>query len=304
MNSYGPVINEKYKSNPALLKFIDDCTEYISNHVDFAKYLVWRYTIGSASINSYLIFGKLSDNAPRWTYLFFQYYYNTYRGDSKRFPNPNAIAFNEDDIPVRYHKFQEQFDNPKAYLKLPIEKQKKIAEELIKQYIEDLQQLIKEAPKTPGEFHVFKVASKYPQLPSGGDQLPVDVLQLPFNSTTISPYFNFAPFLASPPSDCCLFDITVPKGSSCLFIPQEYHAYPFELEILLPHDCIFKVNKISTEVLNYVDAKTVNIVTVQDKDNIIEGPVYTLNEYAPCGNRGCIIQRKFMNVYNTTYKNP
>ncbi len=166
-----------------------------------------------------------------------------------------------------------------------------------------MRDIIKKAPKTPGEFHVFKVASPYPGLPQSGDELPVPVMQLPFNSTTVTPYFNFAPFLA-PTATCCLFDITIPKGSQCLFVPQEYHAYPFELEIILPHSCIFDVQNIRQGILNYVDPKTVDLTQVQPKGQIQMGAVYELNEYSPCGSQQCRIESKMFNVYDCEYISP
>jgi hypothetical protein len=271
MQSYGPNLSETYTYNAGVLKFIDQCTKYVSSLSDFDKFCVWRYTIGSASVNSYLIFGKLSENSVRWTYLFFLYYKNTFG--------------------IKY------LHEPAAYAQYSLKKQQEIAEFLIQTYILKLQSIIVQAPKVSIPFHVFKVAGKYPGLDIG------NVSQLPFNSTTISPYFNFAPFI-SPESDCCFFDILLPTGATCLFVPQEYHAYPFEMEILLPHSCIFKVEDIRSSKLNYIDPKTVKMEQVQNKNRIRFGPVYSINEYKPCGIMNCKIQTKKFNVYDTVYVNP
>lgn len=284
MNSYGPNLSETYTNNPALIKFMDQCTKYVAKLSEFSRYCVWRYTIGSASINSYLIFGKPSENSPQWAYLFFKYCKNS-----------NIT------IPSSFKKYKPYFQDPEGYRKLP--NRMEIAQELISAYISLMYNIIKSAPRTPGNFHVFKVASPYPGLPKNNNEVPAAVLQLPFNSSTVTPYFNFAPFL-SPSSSCCLFDIEVPKGSMCLFVPQEYHAYPFEMEIILPYNCIFNVTNIRKTTLNYVDPSTVKMTQVQPKTDIRMGAVYQLNEYAPCGPRGCDIKRKTFTVYDCIYGNP
>lgn len=281
METYGPNLSETYTNNPALIKFMDQCTKYIAKLDNFSRYIIWRYTIGSASINSYLIFNKPSDNSVQWAYLFFKYLNN-----SKITPSPT------------FRRYKPYIDNPESIRKEPT-----VAVDLIKDYIMKLFSIIKQGPRTPGSFHVFKVSSPYPGLPNSNSEVPAKVLQLPFNSTTISPYFNFAPFLA-PSASCCLFDIEIPKGSTCLFIPQEYHAYPFEMEIILPYNCVFNVTHIRKTILNYVDPATVKMVQVQDKSKIQMGAVYQLNDYSPCGTLGCRIQKKPFTVYDCIYQNP
>lgn len=287
MTSYGPSILEKYTYNQSLNKFIDDCTKYVGGLGAFGKYCVWRYTIGSASVNSFLIFGKIGSNAGYWTYLTFLYYYNTYISAKFKATLPKAFS-----------KWKEYFSDPSKFTKLSRLDQDNVASEFIPRYIVYLQGIIKKAPKTPGEFHVFKVASKYPQLPSLGSSLPSNVAQLPFNSTTISPYFNFAPFI-SPSSDCCFFDITVPKGSTCLYIPEEYHAYPFEMEILLPRDCIFHIERIYNGRLNFISPDAVNMVRVQPEKKEVMGAVFEINRYFPCKIGGCTSMTKTFNIYDT-----
>ena len=282
MQSYGPNLNETYKSSTELIKFMDSCTKYVGNLNPIYKFYIWRYTIGSASVNTFLITGKLSNNAVQWAYLTFLYYSNTF----SKIKGLERVGFYD---PIIFKSF------PKA-------KQEYIAKELITKYIKIMEKIIKDAPKPTGSFHVFKVASPYPGLPTNVNELPASVLQLPFNSTTVTPYFNFAPFLA-PTAHCCLFDIEIPKGTSCLFIPQEYHAYPFEMEIILPFGCIFNISKIRTSTLNYVDPTSVNIVQVQEQGKIRQGAVYNLNEYAPCKSGRCIIQSKTFTVYDTVLSN-
>lgn len=281
---FGPSPVQHYNYKNALLQHQRQCISYVSKLPPFDKYCIFRYTIGSASVNSQLIFLKQSDNSVRWTYLFFLFYHNTF--GNKYLPK----------FMLKYDKF---FLNPKSY---NLDKEKKeIAFDVIRFYIGVLQYIILNSPPTPGEFSVFKVASEYPALPKKGEPLPVNVLQLPFNSTTVSPYFNFAPFI-KPDSTCCLFNITIPKGSKCLYIPTEYHAYPFEHEIILPYHCIFTVNKIEDGTLNYIDPTTVNIIKLKDEKDIVMGNVYILDEYFPCGQRQCQMQRKRFTIYDCSYK--
>jgi hypothetical protein len=160
-----------------------------------------------------------------------------------------------------------------------------------------------DCPKTPGPFHIYKVANPYLELPSIGDRLPSEVLQLPFNSTTILPNFNFYPFVA-PDANCCFFDIEVPKGSHCLYIPHEYHAYPYEREILLPYDCKLIVNNIRMGTLDYVSTERIQLVTLQEQNDIRLGNVYDINKYLPCGNTGCIVEQKPFTIYQCRYENP
>lgn len=282
MESYGPNLSETYTNNPALIKFMDQCTKYVAKLDNFSRYCIWRYTIGSASINSFLIFNKPSDNSVQWAYLFFKYLKNS------------SIS----PIPSSFKKYKPYMDHPESIREDP-----SVAVLLINDYINKLNLIIKNGPRTPGSFHVFKVASPYPGLPTSNTEVPAAVLQLPFNSSTVTPYFNFAPFLA-PSATCCLFDIEVPKGSTCLFIPQEYHAYPFEMEIILPNNCIFNIVNIRKASLNYVDPATVKMVQVQNKSQIQMGAVYQLNEYAPCGSSSCRIQKKSFTIYDTVYGNP
>ena len=251
---YGPSVTENSMYN-AVIDFMDRSRNYVARLSPFDKYILWRYTIGSASVNSLLIQHKLSDNSPRWTYLFFKYYHNS--GDTR--------------IGRNFVQWKQFFSSPESFNKLPREEQIGIAGQVIVAYSNALQGIILGAPPVTNPFHVFKVASKYPGLPSMGDKLPSTVVQMPFNSTTISSYFNFAPFIA-PTADCCLFDISLPRGSKCLYIPDDLHAYTFEHEIILPVGAEFIIEGIDRSVLNYIDPKTVNIVNLQDKDKIKPGP--------------------------------
>jgi len=74
----GPQSSKDYIISDSLRIHMQNCEAYVSSKLSsFDRYLIWRYTIGSASVNSFLITGKLSDNTVYWTYLFFQYWDNT-----------------------------------------------------------------------------------------------------------------------------------------------------------------------------------------------------------------------------------
>ena len=179
-----------------------------------------------------------------------------------------------------------------------------ISGRVIGEYIKRLQNIILKGPQVTGNgFHATKVATKYPGLPENSSQLPASVLQLPFNSTTVSPYFNYAPFI-SPTSTCCLFDLQIRPGSSVLYIPSDLHGYNFEHEVILPHSCFFDIKDIKNEMINYIDPKSVNIVQIQTKEDAVVGTVYTLNEYYPCKAGRCTAQRKPFITYYANYRNP
>src|SRR5437867_3152472 len=96
INSLGPRYSQQkdYIFPKTLLDFMLKCTNYISSLSLFGQYCIWRYTIGSASINKYLIFNGIGgpsgndtstiSNAIYWTQLFFKYHNNTF--GSKVYP--------------------------------------------------------------------------------------------------------------------------------------------------------------------------------------------------------------------------
>lgn len=290
--------DEIYLKDP-VLKHMRKCVKYINSLSDFSQYCVWRYTIGSASINSYLIFGQASANSRYWVYLFFAYYRNTFPKGGER-----------EELPKMFTRYKALFDTPERFSSLPFDVQMKVAEDVIQKYIDILQTIILNCPAVKQPFNVYKVSSYYPGLPSVNpiEFKPSIVLQLPFNSTTISPNFNFAPFINSE-SDCCFFVISVPTGSRVLYVDYELHAYPFEKEVFLPHGCGFNIFSVKTEVLNYIDPTEVNMEILQNpgpKPGGIEmGNVYDINEYLPCKYaQGCVIKNKPFNVFRCEYISP
>lgn len=276
-----------------LLQFIQNCTTYIGNLAPFKQYIIWRYTIGSASINTRLIFGKLSDNSKYWCYLFFKYANNTFGNDTSY-------------LTKYFKKYSMYFSDPESFNKLATEKQ---IEDILNLYTGELYGIIVSGPRPKKAIQVFKVASKYPGLPDPLDFQEASVPQVPFNSTTIDPHFNFALFvsketLGDGKIGCCLFDIVIPKGVPCLYIPKEYHAYPWENEVLLPPNSIFNIKSAMLSTLNYVFPDDINIVKVQNPQDIVMGPVYEVDTYKPCKYQSCMVRKKPFYTFLTMLSGP
>jgi hypothetical protein len=285
LKEFGPGCKQAL-SQP-LIKFIQQCTKYFGRLIPFDQYVVWRYTIGSATINHYLIFKELGENAQYWCYLFILYFKNT---------------FNHASVPLAFQKYKHYFDDPQLFLNRVSTKG---IEDIINLYINRLQTIIQNAPKPKENITVYKVSCYYPELPQPQDLfVPKQIIQLPFNSTTINPNLNFATFIKSDQlrdagPGCCFFQIKIPAGVSCLYIPKEFHAYPFENEILLPHQTTFNIKSINVNTFHFIDVDTMNIVDVQeDKDNVIMGPVFEVDMYNPCHGQ-CVIEDKPFYVYQT-----
>lgn len=296
----GPQSSKIHVISESLRIHMQNCESYISSILSsFDKYIVWRYTIGSASINTFLITGKISDNAVYWTYLFFQYWNNTV----KKLSDLKNLDYYDYDLPNDFGVFFDYFKDPEYYLTL--NNKEDIAEQIINLYIVNLQRIILNSPKVLGEgFDLYKVSSKYPGLPETNNNFKeTQIKQLPFNSTTFSKEFNFAPFI-SPNSESVLFVIHIPKNSRILYVADLYHAYTFEHEFILPKDCIFDIYNYYIGELNYIDPSTVNINILQNKNDISMGSVYELNESLPCKNEVCKILTKSFDILECNYINP
>lgn len=279
MSIVGPN-SQKFKIDSNLTIFLDKCNKYISQLNPFNQYLIWRYTIGSATINKYLIFNgfatndkKVKSNAIYWTYLFF-FYWNKPVKDKTFSP------------------FNQYFLNPESYKSEKYSIAIAIAEQIVQKYIDALQNLILKAPAVTKPFYVYKVANEYPQLPkyNSGKIEPTSVLQLPFNSTTIDQEFDFGIFIPNE-AHCCFFQILIPPGSHCLYIPQLFHAYPFEAEILLPHGVTFQLNSVKVIKMNYITPDQLNFRQIQTGPKFVVGPVYQIDQYVPCKNGACPIKQ-------------
>lgn len=299
--------NEKADSvSNSTRRHILACNEYVGRLTTFSKYLLWRYSAGSASVNSYLIMGKLSGNALHWTYLFFLYWKNT------------AVAQQVDINATRnFTRYNAYFAAPESFQQLGKSDPSAagdIAMAVIRQYIMSLNAILLACPRPTGSLAVYKVASKYPGLPTPMDKLPMDVAQMPFNSTTIDANFNFVLFVPKdefgrPIGDnSVLFKLTIPPGSlGCLYVPSYVHAYSFEQEIILPTNCAFRVTQMSSNsMIPYVDPKTVRMDNVQPEiKNTNMGPVHDPNRYFPCGQYGCVKQMLYgVTIYTASYVSP
>ena len=75
---------------------------YIANLSLWKQYLVWRYTIGSGSVNKTLIGIPDPDNSAIWVYQFFKYF------------NYDLI-----NIGTGFQRFRSYFEDPKEFLSLP-----------------------------------------------------------------------------------------------------------------------------------------------------------------------------------------
>ena len=279
--------------NGSLLRFIADSQKYTSTLSLFKRYIVWRYTIGSAAINFRLIFQKDNPNATYWVYLLFLYFRNTIGNQYNR-------DVRISDLSPQFRDFAVWFKYPDQYQSLHIDLRVKITDKIIALYINELQSILQGSPMVTGSgFRVYKVSSAYPGLPEPGPNFqPTEVPQIPFNSTTIASDFNFAPFI-SPSGTSYLYSIYIPGGTKGpLFIDSDLHAYSsFEHEILLPAGVDFDIRSYSQVTLDYIDPANVNIKNIQDKAHISMGNVYDLNEYRPTKNQ--IIQKKPFTIFET-----
>ena len=296
IKDFGPESDISYTLPESLLSFIRTSTSYIGKLSLFDKYIVWRYTIGSAAINYNLIFGKPNVNGKYWCFLFFLYFYNTYL-------SPKASEKRSIIIPVEFINYDKYFLNPKIFLKEATEDE---VVHIINMYTGRLQLIINKCPTPKKEIIVYKVSSKYPGIPENLENGNVGILQLPFNSTTIDPHFNFAPFVTETEGEgCCFFRIHIPKGAHCLYIPKEFHAYPFENEVLLPNGITFEVFDIYTSTYNYIPTSSVNIDLLQDVKDIVIGPVYEIRGYNGCKgttsvDKHCKVESKKFKVFEAT----
>lgn len=298
--SIGPRSDLPYSVPESLRKFMLKATKYVAALPLFDQYLVWRYTAGSASVNGSLIAGgKVSDikNAAYWCYQFFLYWKNTV--DSGAGDGGGKVA-------SPFFKYDKYFKNPASFLALSTTERATLVPAIVRLYALALQKIILASPPVKGDdgFHVFKVASDYPGLPQSPTDVPKTLKQLPFNSTTVNPHFNFA-FFIQEEAKGNVFDLHIPVGARVLYIPAEYHAYPFEREILLPFGCQFKITAVYTGKLDYIDSKSHNIVTLQKPPtSIMMGPVYELDDYEPCTGGVCVIKRKNFRTFIAEYIAP
>ncbi|HMG14198.1 MAG TPA: ADP-ribosyltransferase [Saprospiraceae bacterium] len=253
MSSFGPDGNIPLKISKDLSDLIRSHTKYVSNLSKFNQYLCWRYTYGSGAITGVLVGFATDEQIKHWVKDFFKLY-------------PYHLSF----IPKNFAKYKKYFKDPKSFTD---KNDPNLGKEIINKYYEALQKIIFGAPESKGSFYVWKISNEYEGLPSKNlnEFIAKSVLQKPFNSTTYDPTLNLVGF-TTPGSDCCLFRIKIPKGSSVLYIPEEFHAFPFERELLLPFNSTFDIKSSQRVYLNYIPRDKQPFVVVQDNPLSI-GPV-------------------------------
>ena len=293
--SFGPDSKFPDAVPNAVRKFIHRSSQYVERLRLFDQYLVWRYTIGSASINTHRIMGKVTNmsNAGYWCYLFFLYWKNT-------------LALTEEKnarIPHRFQEWRNFFEDPASFRSSGAINSEETVVAIITAFTDALQRIVLDAPPVKKAFYVYKVASDYPGLPSDASDVPKTVRQLPFNSTTINPHFNFAFFL-QPDATGNLFHLSLPVGARVLYIPAEFHAYPFEQEILLPYGVEFTITGVYTGKLSVVDKESVNLARLQDTASTIAmGPVYDITPYKPCKETECVVKERDFRIFSAVFAN-
>jgi hypothetical protein len=251
---------------PPLLKLLMSHTKYLLSLSIWKQYIVWRYTVGSGQINMTLIGFPNNENVVLWAYFFLKYY--------------NKKQYGIDNIEKPFIVYKKYFKTPTLLLS---DKNKlKISKEIIKKYTDQLQQIILNSPSTEDDILVYKASSRYPGLPSDTQTLNekkyVDVPQLPFNSTTYDPTFNFGLFITGTDTSV-LFAINIPKGSKVLSVNPIFHAYPFEREIIFPHGVSFRVIDREKIKLSYISKDDIVLEKTQDPSkngSYLIGEVYKL----------------------------
>lgn len=230
-------------------------TKYLSNLSNWEKYIVWRYTLGSGRINGTLIGIKDDESDYFWVKAFFSNY------------NWNFYGLNN--IPYPFYVWRNYFQNPDSLSTAP----KTFVQKVIASYTESLQQIILKAPIVPFDITVYKASTAYsPILSQSSIARNTLIPQIPFNSVTYDPQFEFNYFLA-PDATCCMWELLIPKGSRCLAINPVFHAYPYEREIILPHHTTFSIQGIEQRILEYVSKESLKLQTLQNPPYVI-GEVY------------------------------
>lgn len=213
---------------------------------DWDRFVIWSYTLGSSTVNSYLMGTLEKGDLSIWFERMMVTYSQVTRGKGYK-------------LPFKFQPFFKGSKNQLAFIKL---------------YAKHLQKIILNAPPTKGTVKLYKASSPYPNLKIG------NVYQQPFNSTSYRIDTNYSIFL--PPGGlCCMHEITVPKGSSVLFLSPLLSAYPDEAEVLLPYGVSFAVTRTTSYSLNVPKNTSVQWKKVQEPPFSI-GPVFFYNYSMDC----------------------
>lgn len=265
----GPGGDKKLEITPALADLILRHTKYVSGLPLFDQFLIWRYTLGSGSVNKYLLgvnTGLFNDpatiaNRNFWAYDFFRLY--SYPHSEIRKPFRRYMTYFKRPLDIRILEQQ----NP--------ERASEVVNNLLSDYADAMIRIIKRAPKLQQDVVVWKVSGYYPDLPDPKNFEPRRVLQLPFNSTTYDPELNLGPFMVAD-SQCCMYRLILRAGTPCLYVNPAYHAYPHEREIILPPGAVFNISKYMETEIDYITTGDQDFVQVQ-KMPLKIGEVYRLD---------------------------
>jgi hypothetical protein len=231
----GKIIGTKLIISRALAKLELQHTKYLSNLSIWDQYIVFVYTLGSQPVNRRLVGVPVTPKlANRWTFELFK----NYQYGIKNIGRP-------------FKKMAEYFINPNKFIYLSESLKNEITEEALELYTQNLQRIIMQAPVTSGNITVYKASTPYDEKLLQNSGFPFLLPQPPFNSTSFDPNFDFNAFLGSNSDTCCLWKITIPKGSHVLAIAHPFQAYLTEREVLLPIGSIFEVTGFKNVQLSY-----------------------------------------------------
>lgn len=221
------------------------------------KYILWSYSLGSGTINSYLLNTLDEDSLLIWTRRILYTYQNI----------KNIV------LPQKYDRYKKIFaEKTSSYSDV---KFRSFSHKLVALIAEDVQRIILASPQIKADIIVYKASSKYPQLKIG------NVEQKLFNSTSYKVNMDFSMFLPEG-GFCCMHKIVLKKGINSLILSPCLSAYPDEAEVILPYDITLEVKYIST--------MTLHIPLAEDYEKFIEiqyqpytiGNVYDYNHKVEC----------------------
>lgn len=195
---------------------IDSCV-FISTLTPFERFVIFRYSYGSGSINKILITGT---DAKKRIQYWFKKTIDIYQFDKS--PIPDILLINE--------MARQSFEDPEFYSLLDPELKLEISRFVILKFITILQGILYRAPILDNDVLVYRSSrGPYDKLAEGFIK---DGLypQKSFLSTTYKYNINNTGFIGD---NCCYFILKIPKGSRTLHVPLFLHAYPFEDDRIL-----------------------------------------------------------------------
>ena len=258
--SIGPGSDTAFVLTAGLSSMLLRHSAYLASLTNFEKYVIWRYTMGSGTLNAVLL-GFATDVQVRYFVYTFITWYNVEQYGILSLPEWMEVGVKSE---RRRNELLRNAVKCMSFVKLVIALVSKI---------------IHRAPKLEFDIVVYKASSDYPGIPHEDPIVDVvNVEQKPFNSTTYDPQFSFGLFTAEK-SEWALWKITIPAGSSVLSINPTYHAYPFEREVLLPPGVLFQVYKTEIVVLDTITKEGMQYEVSQRKAlKIANAPNFVIGE--------------------------